>query len=342
MVLFVAAYEERSFTAAAAREHATQSGVSQHIRNLEHALGVALFWREKGQVAPTPAADSYYRHCLDVIRAHETATRAARAFAKGGAGEIVVGLMPTMTRCVLAPALKAFVESNPNVAVRVVEGYSAALTQAVRAGELDFAIVPAFPGMAGLRSRLMARTPEVLVVGAEAWPRLADRDPIKLRQLGSIKIAVPGAANTRRQTIDTYCAANGIGVERRIELDAMLGTLDFVARTDFVAILPAIMMADEKADDRLKVLPLSDPPLDLDLVLIEPSRQPMSEAALEFLARLEAETERLLARWADEPIADARIAAGDQTRGPRSKAVRSNLGGKRARVENGLAMGSKQ
>ena len=30
--MFVAAYEERSFTAAAKRENATQSGVSQHMR----------------------------------------------------------------------------------------------------------------------------------------------------------------------------------------------------------------------------------------------------------------------------------------------------------------------
>ena len=46
MRLFVAAYEERSFTAAARRENATQSGVSQHIRKLEGALGVHLFRRE--------------------------------------------------------------------------------------------------------------------------------------------------------------------------------------------------------------------------------------------------------------------------------------------------------
>ena len=41
--LFVAAYEERSFTAAATREHATQSGVSQHIAKLEQHFRVALF-----------------------------------------------------------------------------------------------------------------------------------------------------------------------------------------------------------------------------------------------------------------------------------------------------------
>ena len=56
--LFVAAYEERSFTAAAERENATQSGVSQHVAKLERLLGVQLFVREKGRIAATPAGDT--------------------------------------------------------------------------------------------------------------------------------------------------------------------------------------------------------------------------------------------------------------------------------------------
>ena len=102
--LFVAVYEARSFTAAAARENATQSGVSQHVRKLEESLDVRLFTRDKGVVAPTPAGDTYYQHCIDVLRAHEAARRSVTGYAKGFEGEIVVGLMPTMTRCVLAPA----------------------------------------------------------------------------------------------------------------------------------------------------------------------------------------------------------------------------------------------
>ena len=39
---FVAVCEEASFTAAAARERATQSGISQHIKKLEAELGTAL------------------------------------------------------------------------------------------------------------------------------------------------------------------------------------------------------------------------------------------------------------------------------------------------------------
>ena len=104
--IFVAAYEERSFTAAAVREHASQSGVSQHIRKLEEGFRVKLFNREKGQVAPTPAADAYYSRCIQILRNIESSNNAMRAFT-GISGDVFVGLMPTMTRATLAPAIQA-------------------------------------------------------------------------------------------------------------------------------------------------------------------------------------------------------------------------------------------
>ena len=298
--LFVAAYEERSFTAAAQRESATQSGVSQHIRNLEESFGVRLFLRDKGRVVPTPAGDSYYRRCIEVLRAHDAASRAVKSYAAGLEGEIVVGLMPTMTRCTLAPVLADFVERHPNIAVRVVEGYSASLTQMVRAGELDFAIVPAFPGAPGLKSRLFLRTPEVLV--SRAASPLEHMVPVRLADLGPLRLVLPSKLNTRRLTLETYCASNGVEIDRVLELDAMLGTLDFVARTDWVAVLPALMMARDPS--RLfTVNPITNPSLSLDLVLIEPSRRAMTAQAEAFLDMLEREAAALNAEWLPESAA---------------------------------------
>ena len=289
--LFVAAYEERSFTAAATREHATQSGVSQHIRKLEEIFDVKLFSRDKGRVVPTPAGDSYYRHCIDVLRAHEVANRAVRSYSAGLDGEITVGLMPTMTRRVLAPVLAQFTEIHPNIVVRIVEGYSAALTQQVRSGDLDFAIVPAFAGAPGLKSRLFLRTPELLVSSARS--NLMHLVPVRLAELGPLKLVLPSNANTRRHTIETYFASNGVQIERLLELDAMLGTLDFVSRTEWVAVLPGIMMGEEREPRLFTISPIVDPVFSLDLVLIEPSRRPMSEAAEVFLRMLEREASRL-------------------------------------------------
>jgi len=287
--LFVAAYEEGSFTAAAGRENATQSGVSQHIRNLEENLRVRLFAREKGRVVPTPAGDAYYQRCIDVLRAHEAAERVVRSYAGGLDGEILVGLMPTLTRCTLAPALARFIEANPNVLVRVTEGYSAPLTHQVQAGDLEFAIVPALPSVAGLKSRLFLRTPELLVSGAES--RFVHGEPVRLADLGPLKLVVPTKVNTRRNLLDMYFASNGVAVERLLELDSMLGTLDFVARTDWVTVLPAIMMEDARRS--FITNRIVHPPFDLDLVVIEPSRRPMSSAAAAFVAVLEEETRRL-------------------------------------------------
>ena len=294
--LFIAAYEERSFTAAAVRENATQSGVSQHIRKLEETFGVKLFSRDKARVVPTPAGDSYYRRCLEVLRAHEAADRAVRSHARGLDGEIVVGLMPTMTRCVLAPVLAKFMEAHPNLVVRVIEGYSAVLTQRVQANELDFAIVPAFSGGTGLKSHLFLRTPELLVSSPHS--SLKQLAPLRLAELGPLKLVVPGQANTRRRLLETYFASNGVRVERLIELDAMLGTLDFVARSDWMTVLPGLMMADDSEPRLFTINPIVDPPFILDLVLIEPSRRPMSAGPEAFLQMLEDEAIRLNQRWA--------------------------------------------
>jgi LysR family nitrogen assimilation transcriptional regulator len=297
--LFIAAYEERSFTAAAARENATQSGVSQHVRKLEETFGVKLLSRDKARVVPTPAGDAYYQRCIEVLRAHEEADRAVRTYAKGLDGEIVIGLMPTMTRCALAPVLAKFIDTHPNLVVRVVEGYSAVLTQRVQAGELDFAIVPAFSGGSGLKSRLFLRTPELLVSSARSG--LKQLKPIRLSDPGPMKLVVPGQANTRRHLLETYFASNGVRVDRMLELDAMLGTLDFISRTDWMTVLPGLMMADDNEPRLFTINPIVDPPFMLDLVLIEPSRRPISARAEAFLQMLEDEAVRLNRRWENVP-----------------------------------------
>jgi len=293
--LFVAAYEERSFTSAARRENATQSGVSQHIRKLEEGLRVKLFGREKGRVEPTPAGDSYYRHCIELLNTHAKAVGAVRSHRAGLQGNVVVGLMPTMTRCALALVLARFIDSHPNAVVRVVEGYSAALTEQVLAGQLDFAVVPAFSGAPGLKSRLFLRTPELLVSSRRS--ELKHLAPARLAKLGPLKLVVPSKANTRRHLIETYLASNGVEVARMLELDAMLGTLDFVARTEWVAILPALIMATERRQRQFTINPIAEPAFSLDLVLIEPARRPMTPIVHAFLAMLEEESRRLNKVW---------------------------------------------
>ena len=238
--VFVATYEERSFTAAAKREHATQSGVSQHVRKLEDRLGVKLFSRDRGRVVPTPAGDAYYERCVELLAPRQRGGQCGQPFGGGLTGEIVVGLMPTMTRSALAPALSRFTDEQPNVAIRVVEG-------------LQRGADAAGPGR---RTRLRDRARHSQHAGHPQPPFPAHdrtarvRRELRLRHLSRCGCGTRVAAARRARSAE-YAAPQHRDLPRRqwlrcervLELDAMLGTLDFVSRSDWVTILPGIMMA---------------------------------------------------------------------------------------------------
>jgi DNA-binding transcriptional LysR family regulator len=294
----IAVCEEGSFTRAAARENATQSGISQHISAVEREVGVRLFDRSAKGVRPTPAGARYYRRCIEAIGTLQVAGEEMRALAGRPSGNLRIGLMPTFTRAALAPALLGYVRDYPDVKLRIVEGYSAVLTDMVLAEELDFAVVPTFEGRVGLKSRLLARDHEMLISGRARG--LTALSPVRLADCEPLKIVVPGTHNIRRRNLETYFQTNGIPIEDKIEMDAMIGTLEFVARSDWVAVLPSIICINDVGRGDLVVNPIVDPPLFAEFVVISPARRPLGGEARRFLDRIEGEIAKIRASWKEK------------------------------------------
>lgn len=289
----VAVVEEGSFTRAAVRENATQSGVSQHVAAAEAALGVTLFDRTSEGVVPTQAGRRYYAHAIDVLRHVDMAAGEARAAAGGVSGTLRAGLMPAFTRAALAPALDRFLTEYPQVQVQVIEGYSGSLTEMVRAETLDFALVPAGAGGVGLTVTHLARDREMLVSGPALG--LAPGKPVRMAELGPLKIVVPAATNVRRAKLEEYFETHGVQVARLMEMDAMLGTLGLVARSDWVTVLPGLICVGDADGVRRRVSPLEQPALYSEFVVIEPARRPLSPQARLFLDALRDEVLALVA-----------------------------------------------
>jgi LysR family tcuABC transcriptional regulator len=293
----IAVCEEGSFTRAAERENATQSGISQHVAAVERTLGVKLFERAPGGVVPTPAGLRYYRRCVEAVGILDTANEEARALAGLVTGDLRVGLMPTFTRAVLAPTLDHFVPRFPDVRLHIFEGYSGLLTEMVRSDELDFAIVPAFEGQIGLRSRLLVRDREILISGPKRG--LQALEPVRLTECAPLKIVVPGPDNVRRRNLETYFHTHGVEVAAMLEMDAMMGTLEFVACSDWVTVLPSVISVNDIARDELVLNPITDPPLHIDCVVIQPARRTLTTQARLFLERFEAEVAHIQEIWQD-------------------------------------------
>ncbi len=287
----VAVFEERSFTRAAERENATQSGVSQHVAAVEAALGVTLFQRDSEGVRPTPAGKRYYDHAVQVLRHLDMAAGEARSTDKGISGPVHAGLMPTFTRATLAPVLDRFLETHPDIDVQVVEGYSGTLTDMVRSQSLDFALVPSGATETGLKATHLVQDREMLVSGPKAG--FAHNAPVKLVDAGPLKMIVPSRNNVRREKLEEYFETHGVHIARFLEMDAMMGTLELVAMGDWVSVLPGLICANDRDGAVRHISPLADPPLYSDFVMIEPSRQPLSPQALLLYESMRDEIRRL-------------------------------------------------
>jgi LysR family tcuABC transcriptional regulator len=292
----IAVCEEGSFTRAAARENATQSGISQHVAAVERALGVRLFERSAAGVTPTPAGLRYYKRCVDAVGQIESASEEVRGFATLVTGDLRIGLMPTMTRAALAPTLEQFTPRYPDVRLHIVEGYSGLLTEMVLGNELDFAVVPTFEGRVGLKSRLILRDREMLL----SSPKLGFEplQPVRLKDCGPLKIIVPSRSNIRRRNIEIYLQTHGVEVADMIEMDAMIGTLEFVARSDWVAILSGLICVNDIGGGERVINPIFDPPLFAEFVVITQARRTLSTQARLFLETFEAEIARIQEVWA--------------------------------------------
>jgi len=291
----IAVCEEGSFTRAAQRENATQSGISQHVAAVERTLKVKLFERTTGGVTPTPAGLRYYKRCVEAVGTLEQAAEEARSLASEVTGELRIGLMPTFTRAVLAPVLDDFVPRCPEVRLHIVEGYSGMLTEMVLDDALDFAVVPAYEGTTGLRSRLLVRDREMLISGPRR--RFAPLSPVRLADCTPLKFVVPGPDNTRRRNLETYFQTHGVEVAAMLEMDAMIATLEFVARSDWVTILPSVISVNDIDRGELIVNPITDPELHAEFVVIQPTRRTLSTQARMFLQRFEAEVAHIHDVW---------------------------------------------
>ncbi len=237
----------------------------------------------------------YYKSCVEAVGALEHAAEEARSLAGQVTGELRIGLMPTFTRAVLAPVLDDFVPRLPEVRLHIVEGYSNLLTAMVLDDALDFAVVPAFEGTVGLKSRLLVRDREMLISGAKrGFTPLA---PLRLSECKPLKIVVPGPDNIRRRNLETYFQSHGVEIEAMLEMDAMIATLEFVARSDWATILPSVIAVNDIGRGELTVNPFVDPEMHAEFVVIQPMRRRLSTQARLFLERFEREVAQIHARW---------------------------------------------
>ncbi|ASJ72742.1 HTH-type transcriptional regulator CynR [Granulosicoccus antarcticus IMCC3135] len=263
-----------------------------HVRELEKRYDVVFFHRSSTGVEPTETGRQFYKVAISVLNASAVAEDKLRELSGVLSDHITLGLMPAFARAVLGPTLLRFAREHKHVRVSVQEAYSGQLSQDVAEGKLDFAVVPFYNSELDLNSTTMGVDQECLATSAQTSLVLGSE--VALSELPPLRMILPTKGNARRPRIEHYLSVNGVEIEETMELDTMLGTLDLVANSDWVSILPAVLSPPDKDGRKRLFTPLANPPLTVEYMRITHKARPLSRAAQAFADVLQEELNNVL------------------------------------------------
>gem|GEM_PF-831 len=129
-------------TLAAQRLHATQSGVSKQLAQLEAALGMTLFVRRaRALTGLTEAGAQVLAHARRLLAESANIQALSDNLRRERHGVLRIATTHTQARHALPPALQALEREWPDVAVHVVPGDDADGLQALIDGHVDLALL---------------------------------------------------------------------------------------------------------------------------------------------------------------------------------------------------------
>ena len=247
--------EEANFTRAAQRVHVSQSGVSAQIRQLERDLGTPLIDRSGRVATLTGAGAAALPHARAALAAAAAARQAVDDVTGLLSGRLVVGMVTACTVTALFDALAAFHLAHPGVEIALEEGNSDWLTERVRTGLADLALI----GAAGAPPRGLEAFTIVSDGLAAAVPPghpLAGRDCVTLAELTKYPIVSLPRGTGVRAVFDRSCAAQEVRPDIAFQASAPGAVADLAGRGLGVAVLAETMAA--AFSGQLAAVPIED------------------------------------------------------------------------------------
>ena len=131
----------RSFVLAAEKCFVTQPTLSMQVQKLEDTLGVKLFDRSKQPVTPTEIGVDIIQQARILLGESEKIKEIISDRQRELAGELKVGIIPTISPYILPKVIKGFIERYPQVKLVVWEQTTEQIIQQLKLGTLDCGIL---------------------------------------------------------------------------------------------------------------------------------------------------------------------------------------------------------
>jgi DNA-binding transcriptional LysR family regulator len=255
LVLNVA--EAASITHGAARSSLSLAAASERIRDMEGALGAALFERKRRGVSLTPAGHALVRHARMVTRQMELMRGELGAFAKGLRGSVRLLSNTAALQEFLPPLLGPFLSAHPTIDIAIEERPSPEVVRSIARGAADIGIVAdAVDPASELETFPFAEDRLVLVTPAK-HPLSHRRHVAFAEALAYDFVGLP-AGVALQEHIDSQAARTGHELRLRVRLPGFDAICRVVESGIGLAVVPRTAAMRCRRSLSIRVVPLDD------------------------------------------------------------------------------------
>lgn len=225
---FLAAYEQRSFTAAAAELGYAQPSLSEQIRLLERTLGAQLFTRAGRGVVPTEAAEALRPPAELALAAAAEARAAVSSVRSLESGTVRFGIFGTARLYMGAALIGDLLARHPGLRVELIGQHSTEVVEELRRGRLEAAMISLPIAEEGMVVRPVARE-ELVYISADP-ERLASA--VTPKTLAAAPLVLPEATwrtqDSTRVALNRFAQEAGRSLQTRIEVEDVETAVELV------------------------------------------------------------------------------------------------------------------
>lgn len=234
---FVAIADLGGFGKAAESLHLTQTALTRRLQKLEGWLGLKLVERSTRRVALTAVGRDFLPQARAMVQDVSGAMSRLRDMAQHGHGQFTLACIPSMTSHVLPGLIGRYAQRHPGNHIRLLDGASTEVRQAVLGGQAELGIA-----LAGERHAELAETAlfdDPLVFICRDGHALAGRASLRWEDMRGLDLVGVGSFMATRIQMDYQLARRGITLTARYEVQHHATALNLVAAGVGCAILPA-------------------------------------------------------------------------------------------------------